>query len=52
MFKVWYPTFGWYLESEFKSIREAKEYGFMKGFPFLIINQETNEIEYQSPSII
>ena len=52
MFKIWYPAFGWYLDPEFESIENAKEYGFAKGFSFLVINQENNEIEYQSPSFI
>lgn len=31
---------------------EKLEFGTRLYVPFLIINQETNEIEYQSPSII
>nr|QMP83780.1 MAG: hypothetical protein [Caudoviricetes sp.] len=52
MYKLWFPSFGYYKDESFSSVEEAKSKGISSGFQFWIVNDFDGEIEYQSGTFV
>nr|QMP83251.1 MAG: hypothetical protein [Caudoviricetes sp.] len=52
MYKLWFPTFGYYKDDNFVSIEEAKTKGVSSGFEFWVVNDFDGIIEYRSGQLV